>query len=296
MYKTYLVALAVFFACGSLRAQEYTMIGEQPIGRTVHAETLTGDSTLLFDPASNYLIRGIAIIVDSAWRASDSIKIGTSGWCAQRPGNLFAMDSANLNQLYSRTWLYSGLWEHGKKPIMLYHRGLSGASGKLMVYVWTVPVEGDSATAFRRTDVRIGETAMGAYVNDAGITVACDTTEIFKRVTGWTVSRNGMWSADTAKGQWIVPESGMYYVSAQFSFSSGTANRVAHFALYQNESKQVNLACERTLSTANSVGSVSFAGLVSLSRSSIVTVRVSSEVGTATLTVNHAQITIMRIL
>jgi len=140
--------------------------------------------------------------------------------------------------------------------------------------------------------LRVDNFLVDAFIDSTPIDVVCDTADAYKRITTWTVNLDDSWDADTTKGEFTVPRSGIYRVFAQLSFAIGTANRTAHAALYQNESKQMNLAFQRTLATSGSYGSASFGGFVYLTSGAKVTMRIRCEGGTATFTINHGQLTL----
>lgn len=86
---------------------------------------------------------------------------------------------------------------------------------------------------------------------------------------------------------------GVYEIAFQVSYE-GDANEVYHWEIFVQGAEEHRVSSEIKVG-ANDIGSQSGVGLVSLSDSDVVDLRVTSTSNTRTATVNHAQLTLTRV-
>jgi hypothetical protein len=121
------------------------------------AYQVTGDSTELLALSAPVLIIRMIVVVDSAWIASDSLKIGTTGTSSLRPGDWWGTDSTSrgTDTTYKRIYLNAAEWTGALRSLFLYHPDLEEAGdarriGKIDVYIWWQDFPGsDEFTVFR---------------------------------------------------------------------------------------------------------------------------------------------------
>lgn len=121
------------------------------------AYQVEGDSTLVMSFPAPVLIIRIVVVIDSAWLASDSVKIGTVGTVSLRPGEWWGSDSTSrgTDTTYKRIYLNAVDWTGALRSLQLYHPGLVEAGdprriGKISVYIWWQDFPGsDEFTVFR---------------------------------------------------------------------------------------------------------------------------------------------------
>ena len=122
---------------------------------SVSAYQVEGDSTLVFSLPSPVLVVRMVVTVDSAWLATDSLKVGTVGNVGQRPGNWWGSDSTSRgsDSTYKRIYLNATSWTGAARSLYLYHPGLlteGNRIGKIEVYVWYQDFpQSDEYTVFR---------------------------------------------------------------------------------------------------------------------------------------------------
>lgn len=125
--------IILLLACAGLASAQSTRVA------TVSAYEVTGDSTTLFTFSAPFVMHDIVVIIDTAWGYSDSLKIGTSGLLAQRPGNLLSTDSTGRHVAAGKR-VYIGQSISGLNgSVTLYHPNPTGPiTGRVIVYFrWT---------------------------------------------------------------------------------------------------------------------------------------------------------------
>lgn len=139
------------------------------------------------------------------------------------------------------------------------------------------------------------------YTYDDGLTVAAVTAGTYYTITGLTAGISagaGLVVADGANGTLTVGANGAGVYEISFVAAGVSANKPCelHGSVFVQGSDTDKIGWRRDISTANQIGSATASGFFSLAAGDVVTFRVTSSAANTTVTLEHGQLFMKRVL
>lgn len=184
---------------------------------------------------------------------------------------------------------------------------VDGETGAAVIAHWNTFVDEVNGLGVTTTNLGISVASLSAdvaevrlgwfaeiYVADASTAQSILATSSYTKLTCFT--NNGSYnelSADAANDKIVVSQPGYYLVNGSFNFTSDTDNLLLKGSAFLGGVRQDNLYFCRKAATGANAESVSFTGIVDVTTSSDLDVRVShSGVSAVSLTVLYANLNV----